>query len=126
MESEAIPARWGYASVFIEPIPVVEITSGRVLLLRCDDAHRRHQLGSHKRAGVRKAIETAGAAVCFLPAYSPDLDPIEQVFAKLKDTLRKMACRTVDAFWDAIGIAFYDFSPEECFNYFPNSGYEST
>ena len=52
-------------------------------------------LGSHKRADVRKAIEAAGAAVCFLPAYSPDLDPIEQVFAKLKNTLRKMARRTV-------------------------------
>src|ERR1700730_18262830 len=52
-------------------------------------------LGSHKRVGVRKAIEAAGAAVCFLPAYSPDLDPIEQVFAKLKNTLRKMARRTV-------------------------------
>jgi transposase len=64
----------------------------------------------------RKAIEAAGAAVCFLSAYSPDLDPIEQVFAKLKNTLRKMARRTVDALWDAIGIALDDFSPEGCFN----------
>ena len=83
-------------------------------------------LGSHKRADVRKAIEAAGAAVCFLPAYSPDLDPIEQVFAKLKNTLRKMARRTVDALWDAIGIALDDFSPEECVNYFRNAGYGST
>jgi transposase len=83
-------------------------------------------LGSHKRAGVRKAIEAAGAAVCFLPAYSPDFDPIEQVFAKLKNTLRKMARRTVDALWDAIGIALDDFSPEECFNYFRDAGYGST
>ena len=54
-------------------------------------------LGSHKVAGVREAIEAAGATQRFLPAYSPDLDPIEQVFAKLKNTLRKMAHRTVDA-----------------------------
>jgi transposase len=83
-------------------------------------------LRSHKGAGVRKAIEAAGAAVCFLPAYGPDLDLIEQFFAKLKNTLRKMARRTVDAFWDAIGIALDVFSPEECFNYFRNAGYRST
>jgi transposase len=59
-------------------------------------------LGSHKRADVRKAIEAAGAAVCFLPGYSPDLDPIEQVFAKLKNALRKMARRTVDANQDTL------------------------
>jgi len=63
--------------------------------------------------------------VCFLAAYSPDLDPIEQVFVKLKNTLRKMARRTVDAFWDAIGIALDGFSPVECFNYFRNAGYGS-
>jgi transposase len=83
-------------------------------------------LGSHKRAGVRNAIEAAGAAVSFLPAYSPDLDPIEQVFAKLKNTWRKMARRTVDALWDASGIALDDFPPQECLNYFRNAGYGST
>ena len=66
-------------------------------------------LSSHKIAGVRQAIEAAGASQRFLPAYSPDLDPIEQVFAKLKNALRKMARRTVDALWDAIGIALNDF-----------------
>ena len=60
-------------------------------------------LGSHKVAGVREAIEAAGATQRFLPAYSPDLDPIEQVFAKLKNTLRKMAHRTVDALWEGMG-----------------------
>jgi transposase len=84
------------------------------------------KFGSHKRIGVRKVIEAAGAAVCFLPAYSPVLDPIEQVFAKLKNTLPKMARRTVDAFWEAVGIALDDFSPEECFNYFRNAEYRST
>jgi len=63
--------------------------------------------------------------VCVLSAYSPDLDPIEQVFVKLKNTLRKMTRRTVDPFWDAIGIALDDFSPEEYFNYFRNAGYGS-
>jgi transposase len=62
-------------------------------------------LSSHKIAGVRQAIEAAGASQRFLPAHSPDFDPIEQVFANLKNALRKMARRTVDALWDAIGIA---------------------
>ena len=83
-------------------------------------------LSSHKLAGVRKAIEGARAALCFLPSYSPDLNPIEQPFAKLKNTLRKMARRTVDALWDTIGIALDDFSSKECFNYFRNAGYGST
>ncbi len=74
---------------------------------------------------VRKAIEAAGATQCFLPPYSPDFDPIEQVFAKLKNTLRKMAPRTVDALWYGIGLALDDFSPTECCNYFRNA-YEST
>jgi transposase len=103
---------------YVEQMLVPTLSPGEIVLM--------DNLGSHKRAGVRKAIEAAGAAVCFLPAYSPDLDPIEQVFAKLKNTLRKMARRTVDALWDAIGIALDDFSPEECFNYFRNAGYGST
>ena len=103
---------------YVEQMLVPTLSPGEIVLM--------DNLGSHKRADVRKAIEAAGAAVCFLPAYSPDLDPIEQVFAKLKNTLRKMARRTVDALWDAIGIALDDFSPEECFNYFRNAGYGST
>ena len=82
-------------------------------------------LGSHKVAGVQEAIEAAGATQRFLPAYSPDLDPIEQVFAKLKSTLRKMAHQTVDALWEGIGIALDDFPPNECLNYFRNAGYGS-
>jgi transposase len=70
-------------------------------------------LGSHKRAAVRNVIEAAGAALSFLPAYSRDLDPVEQVFAKLKTTLCKMKRRTVDALWEAIGTALDDFPPEE-------------
>jgi transposase len=103
---------------YVEQVLAPTLSAGETVMM--------DNLGSHKRADVRKAIEAAGAAVCFLPAYSPDLDPIEQVFAKLKNTSRKMARRTVDALWDAIGIALDDFSPEECFNYFRNAGYGST
>ena len=83
-------------------------------------------LGSRRGKAVRGAIRTAGAKLLFLPKYSPDLNPIEQVFAKLKNKLRKMARRTVDALWDAIAIVLDDFPPTECLNYFRNSGYGST
>jgi transposase len=80
-------------------------------------------LNSHKVAGVRQAIEAAGAERRFLPPYSPDLDPIEPAFAKVKNSLRKMARRTVDGLWNAVGVAIDDFSPAECLNYFRHSGY---
>jgi transposase len=83
-------------------------------------------LGSHKVAGVREAIEAVGATLRYLPPYSPDLDPIEQVFAKLKSWLRKVAKRTIATLWDAIGDALRLFSPAECSNYFRNSGYAPT
>jgi transposase len=80
-------------------------------------------LSSHKVAGVREAIEACGAALIYLPAYSPDLNPIEQAFAKLKSLLRKEAARTVDALWSAIGRLLGCFSAIECANYFSNRGY---
>jgi transposase len=80
-------------------------------------------LGSHKVDGVRAAIEARGAQLLYLPPYSPDLNPIEQVFAKLKALLRSIAARTVDALWSAIGAALATFSPLECANYFANAGY---
>jgi transposase len=80
-------------------------------------------LGSHKVAGVREAIEAVGATPLYLPPHSPDLNPIEQVFAKLKSILRKAGARTVDDLWDAIGNALGEFSPEECGNYLVNAGY---
>lgn len=80
-------------------------------------------LASHKVAGVREAIEARGAALVYLPAYSPDLNPIEQAFAKLKSLLRKEAARSVDALWNAIGRSLGQFSPTECANYFANRGY---
>jgi putative transposase len=83
-------------------------------------------LGSHKGRAVRHAIRSAGAKLLFLPKYSPDLNPIEQVFAKLKHLLRKAAARTFDAITQTIGQLLGSFTPQECVNYFRNSGYERT
>ena len=80
-------------------------------------------LSAHKVKGVRAAIEAAGAQLRYLPPYSPDFNPIEQAFAKLKALLRTAARRTVDALWRAIGHALDAFSPAECTNYFANAGY---
>ena len=83
-------------------------------------------LGSHKGKAVRRAIRKAGARLLFLPKYSPDLNPIEQVFAKLKHFLRKAAARSCDAVCVATGDLLGDFKPAECTNYFINSGYDRT
>lgn len=80
-------------------------------------------LSSHKVAGIRQAIEAVGATIHYLPPYSPDLNPIEKCFAKLKALLRKAAARSVEALWAEIGTLLDAFSPEECFNYFKSSGY---
>jgi transposase len=81
-------------------------------------------LPAHKVGGVREAIENAGARLLYLPPYSPDFNPIEQAFAKLKALLRGVAARTVTALWQAIADALDAFTSEECANYFTNSGYE--
>ena len=80
-------------------------------------------LSSHKVQGVRAAIEAAGAELRYLPPYSPDLNPIEQVFAKLKALLRKVAARTVAALWQAIADLIPTVTPNEALNCFRNSGY---
>lgn len=82
-------------------------------------------LGSHKSQAVRDAIRAAGAHRLLLPAYSPDLNPIEQVFAKLKTLLRKARARTFDAISDSIADLLDTFTPAECANYLVNSGYAS-
>ena len=82
-------------------------------------------LGSHKSLAVRRAIRAAGAKLLFLPPYSPDLNPIEQVFAKLKTLLRKANERTTEAVWRRIGSLLDAFQPAECANYITNSGYAS-
>lgn len=80
-------------------------------------------LSSHKVAGVQEAIEAVGARVVYLPPYSPDFNPIEQVFAKLKSLLRSAGERTVSGLWNRIGNLLDCFSPSECQNYFRHSGY---
>ncbi len=82
-------------------------------------------LGSHKGHAVRRAIRAAGARLFFLPPYSPDFNPIEQVFAKLKTLLRKAGERSTEAVWPRIGSLLDAFSPAECANYITNSGYAS-
>jgi transposase len=83
-------------------------------------------LAAHKVAGVREAIRAAGASVLYLPPYSPDLNPIEQLFAKLKAMLRSAAARTKDALWASLGQALDAFPAAECRNYLENCGYEFT
>jgi transposase len=83
-------------------------------------------LSSHKKPAVRAAIRARGARLLFLPPYSPDLNPIEQVFAKLKHLLRKAAERTQEATWRRIGTLLDNFTAAECANYLRNSGYAST
>ena len=100
----------------------------KVLLptLRPGDVVIMDNLGSHKGKAVRQLIRSAGAKLFLLPKYSPDLNPIEQVFAKLKHFLRKAAARTIDAVCAAIGEILQIFTPEECASYLVNSGYRRT
>jgi transposase len=97
-----------------------------VPVLRPHDVVILDNLGSHKGRQARNLVRAAGAHLIFLPPYSPDLNPIEQAFAKLKHLMRKAAARSVEATWRAAGDLLCQFSPEECTNYFTNSGYVST
>ena len=83
-------------------------------------------LSAHKVDGVRAAIEARGATLLYLPPYSPDLNPIEMAFAKLKALLRKAAARTRDSLWDAIAQVLGAFTPDECANYLAHAGYASS
>jgi transposase len=83
-------------------------------------------LSSHKGPMVRAMIEAAGATLLYLPPYSPDFNPIENAFAKLKALLRKASERTVDGLWTAIGRILDAFTPRECANYFAAAGYDAT
>ncbi len=83
-------------------------------------------LSSHKGPQVRAIIEAAGACLFYLPPYSPDFNPIENAFSKLKALLRKTAARTVPSLWDAIGRLIDTFTPAECANYFAAAGYDAT
>jgi transposase len=103
---------------YVEQVLVPALKPGDIVII--------DNLGSHKGKAVRRAIRAAGAKLFFLPPYSPDLNPIEQVFAKLKTLLRKAAERTVEATWKRIGALLNVFTPNECANYLVNAGYAST
>lgn len=102
---------------YVEQFLVPTLTTGDIVIM--------DNLGSHKGKPVRRAIRAAGAKLLFLPPYSPDLNPIEQVFSKLKTLLRKADERTVEDTWKRIGTLLDCFTPEECANYIGNAGYAS-
>ncbi len=105
-------------AAWVEQFLVPTLSAGDIVIM--------DNLGSHKGQAVRQAIRGCGAKLLFLPPYSPDLNPIEQMFAKLKTLLRKAAERTVDATWMRIGTLLDRFPPTECANYLRNSGYAAT
>jgi len=102
---------------YVEQVLVPVLKPGDIVIM--------DNLGSHKGRAVRAAIRAAGARLFFLPPYSPDLNPIEQVFAKLKALLRKADARTIDATWRTAGTLIDRFTSNECANYFANAGYAS-
>ena len=94
--------------------------------LRPGDLVVMDNLPAHKGAAIREAIERCGARLVFLPPYSPDFNPIENAFSKLKALLRTKAERTINALWDAVGTLIPAFQPDECANYFKAAGYDAT
>ena len=104
--------------LYVEKVLVPTLKQGDIVIL--------DNLGSHKSQAVRAAIRAAGARLFFLPPYGPDLNPIEQVFAKLKHLLRKAAERTFETTWKRIGSLLDCFFPDECQAYLVNAGYGST
>lgn len=106
------PAFLAYAEQVLAP----ELQPGDIVIM--------DNLPSHKISGVREAIERAGARLLFLPPYSPDFNPIEMAFSKLKALLRKAAARTIDDLWTVIADCLTAFKPDECRNYFSAAGYD--
>ena len=102
---------------YVEQMLLPTLSAGDIVIM--------DNLGSHKRQVIRRLIRAAGAKLFFLPPYSPDLNPIEQVFAKLKTLLRKLDPRTIETTWRGIGALLDNFKPEECANYLVNAGYAS-
>lgn len=104
--------------VYVEKVLVPELRPGDLVVM--------DNLSSHKGPRVRALIEEAGGTLLYLPPYSPDFNPIENAFAKLKALLRKAAERTVEGLWTAIGRLLEEFTPRECANYFAAAGYDAT
>ena len=127
---------WGFAKDALSGAPFHLLLSGHAWLRTEDgnDAQPIHpgdivildNLGSHKGQRARHAIRQPGAHLLFLPPYSPDLNPIEMMFSKLKTLLRKADERSIAAVWHRIGALLGEFSPTECANYLRHAGYAST
>ncbi len=103
---------------YVEKVLVPTLKPGDIVIM--------DNLGSHKGKAVRQTIRGAGAKLFFLPKYSPDLNPIEQLFSKLKHLLRKAQARTPETVCQAIGQILETYTAQECANYFNNAGYELT
>ena len=103
---------------YVDQILVPELRPGDIVIM--------DNLGSHKREAVEAAINAAGATLLFLPPYSPDFNPIEKAFSKLKALLRRAAERTVEGLWNAIGGLLKSFTPKEAENFFASAGYDAT
>jgi putative transposase len=104
-------------TAYVKQILVPTLKPGQTVLM--------DNLGSHKSKAVRDAIKGAGSRLCFLPQYSPDLNPIEQAFAKIKHWMREAQKRNLEDTWRYIGHLVGTIGPDECANYFKNSGYAS-
>jgi transposase len=104
--------------VYVDKVLVPDLRPGDVVIM--------DNLSSHKGPRVREMIEAAGAGLLYLPPYSPDFNPIEKAFSKLKALLRKAAERTVEGLWTTIGQLLEAFTPTDCANYFAACGYDAT
>lgn len=100
---------------YVQQVLAPTLRSGDIVVL--------DNLGSHRSDQIRQVIEAHGASLLYLPKYSPDLNPIENAFSKLKAGLRKAAERSTDALWHRIGSLLHNFTPSECANYFKAAGY---
>jgi transposase len=103
---------------YVEKVLVPELRRGDIVVM--------DNLSSHKGPRIRQMIEAAGGSLLYLPPYSPDFNPIENAFAKLKALLRKAAERTIEGLWTVIGQLLDTFTPTECTNYFAAAGYDAT
>ena len=126
LRHDRIDAPWVYDGPINREAFLTYVTHELAPTLRKGDIVVMDNLSSHKSKAVRETIRAKGAHLLFLPPYSPDLNPIEQVFAKLKHLMRKAAERTIDATWRRIGKLLERFSAQECGNYLKNAGYGST
>lgn len=109
------PINGDWFRAYVEQVLAPTLKAGDIVVI--------DNLGSHKSPKIRQAIEAKDASLLYLPAYSPDLNPIEMAFSKLKAHLRKAAERSVDALWNRIGLILDEFSPAECANFFKAAGY---